>query len=885
MGSCQSNCGQLTACSGMCVDTSNDPQHCGECGKACAAGEYCAMGSCQSNCGQLTACSGMCVDTNNDPKNCGECGKACAAGEYCAMGSCQSNCGQLTACSGMCVDTDNDPKNCGACGKACAAGQSCGGGNCLSAPCGPGQTTCGSGLAQHCAKIATDPQNCGGCGFVCPTGKVCSAGQCGLHCTGKTSTLCGGGCVDILSDNENCGACGNACPAGQVCSGGTCAATCASNYTTCGAGSDAHCANVYDDPQNCGACGSVCPAGQLCAGGTCASFCSGALDTACNGLCVNPHADNQNCGACGNVCPSGQVCSGGACAASCATGYASCGTGASAYCAGLSDDPLNCGSCGHACPVGQGCSQGVCAAACTGINGTLCGGLCTNLTTDPQNCGSCGYACAAGQVCSGGGCTATCAGGQLTCTVGATKLCTDGSIDPNNCGGCGKACPAGQVCSNGACAAVCATAYATCGTGATTYCTNIAGDPNNCGACGNACKPPVQGSATSCNNGACGYTCLPGYAPVNNNNQCLVLTGISAGRYHTCGVTAAGGVMCWGYNGNGQLGNGTTNSSNVPVTVLGLAGTVTKVAVGAQTSCALLTNGSVQCWGQGTHGELGNGANANSITPVSVTNLGNAVDVQSGGNNFSCALTQAGAVVCWGVNDHGQLGNGTMANSALPVPVSNLGTGGTAIAVGKDDGSVGGQHVCAITMGKAYCWGYGTNGQLGTNVAADSSVPVPVLGLSNGSPNVVALAAGAYHTCAITDAGAVSCWGYNAYGQLGDGTTTGSLVPMGVSTLNGGVKAIAAGSYHTCVFTQTKSLLCWGRNDYGQLGNGTTDQKTAPTLISPPAGQTFPNVVSMGTYNTFGATASGALYAWGINANGQLGDGTTTNRSLPTPIK
>ena len=164
----------------------------------------------------------------------------------------------------------------------------------------------------------------------------------------------------------------------------------------------------------------------------------------------------------------------------------------------------------------------------------------------------------------------------------------------------------------------------------------------------------------------------------------------------------------------------------------------------------------------------------------------------SGGGDHTCALTSAGAVECWGDNEAGQLGDGTTTNKTAPVAVSGLSSGVTAI-------SAGGDHTCALTSaGAVKCWGANEKGQLGDGTTTNKTAPVAVSGLGSG---VIAIGAGGDHTCALTKAGAVKCWGYNAQGQLGDGTTTDKTTPVAVSGLSGGVTAISAGGFHTCAVT------------------------------------------------------------------------------------
>jgi alpha-tubulin suppressor-like RCC1 family protein len=296
-----------------------------------------------------------------------------------------------------------------------------------------------------------------------------------------------------------------------------------------------------------------------------------------------------------------------------------------------------------------------------------------------------------------------------------------------------------------------------------------------------------------------------------------------AAGYQSCALTSAGGVKCWGYNFYGQLGDGTRFISRYsPVAVSGLSSGVVAIAAARLHTCALTSAGAIKCWGDNDDGGLGDGSRTTRLTPVAVTGLSSGVVAITAGQGYSCALTSAGAVKCWGNNGGGQLGDGTRWDRLTPVAVSGLSSGVVAI-------SASGGHTCALTSaGAVKCWGGNQYGELGDGTTTYRETPVAVSGLSSG---VAAISAGPSHTCALTVAGAVKCWGWNHYGQLGDGTTTDRLIPVAVSGLSSGVAAIAAGGAHTCATTSAGAAKCWGGNYRGSLGDGTNTDRHTPTLI------------------------------------------------------
>ena len=281
-----------------------------------------------------------------------------------------------------------------------------------------------------------------------------------------------------------------------------------------------------------------------------------------------------------------------------------------------------------------------------------------------------------------------------------------------------------------------------------------------------------------------------------------------AGGFHSCALLTSGRVDCWGYNRDGELGDGTTVDRSVPVEVQGLTG-VTDVSAGVRHTCAV-TGGQVECWGDNTYGELGDGTTTSRSTPEIVVGLSDAIAVSTG-QFHSCALVTGGQVKCWGDNTFGDLGDGTTTDSAVPVTVLGL-TGVTAIGVS-----------CALLAGgEVSCWGYNGNGDLGDGTTTDRSTPVQVLGLAG----VTAIS----RTCALMAGGSVRCWGRNTYGQVGDGSTVNRTTPVAVSGLAGAI-GISSDGTGVCAVVIDGPPLCWGINSHGEVGDGTTIDRWTPVPV------------------------------------------------------
>lgn len=368
--------------------------------------------------------------------------------------------------------------------------------------------------------------------------------------------------------------------------------------------------------------------------------------------------------------------------------------------------------------------------------------------------------------------------------------------------------------------------------------------------------------------GDAGLTDAGGDASAGASNSQSIAIGFS----HVCAMTAAGGVKCWGSNGYGQLGNSTLADSRTPVDVTGLSSGVTSIAAGAWHTCARLANGAAKCWGFNRDGQLGTGNADDSLVPIDVAGLSSGVLAVSSDVYQSCALMMTGAVKCWGDNSHGELGNGGSKRSFVPVDVSGLSSASSI--------SSGGGHTC-VTMasGAVKCWGYNYFGKLGIGSTVDSPVPVTVSGLSSAATEV---SAGYNHTCARLITGTLECWGHNLYGQLGNNATTNSTTPVDVVGISS-VTSVSAGAWSTCARMNSGSIKCWGENTRGQLGDGSSSDSSLlprePSGLSAGAGA----IVTQND-TTCARTLAGGIKCWGQNDYGQLGGTGIADSRVPVDI-
>jgi alpha-tubulin suppressor-like RCC1 family protein/Tol biopolymer transport system component len=401
------------------------------------------------------------------------------------------------------------------------------------------------------------------------------------------------------------------------------------------------------------------------------------------------------------------------------------------------------------------------------------------------------------------------------------------------------------------------------------------------------------------------------------------LRGLAVGAFHACAITSGGGVKCWGRDLYGALGDGPEDTGPLAVDVVGLRAAPTALTAGVAHGCALFGDGSVQCWGFDTYGQLGDGTTVEERpTAVDVLDLGGRAIAIEAGDTYTCAILEGGSAKCWGDNDYGQLGDGSttrrsrpVAVQGLPGPVRKLAAGSRATCAVSEAGAVfcwgaeypllafeGGSlvaraypgfesgyvdidagtfHFCALRTGNTVkCLGDGFVGQFGTGPIDGSLNSETAVGLA---PGITRIHAAGRHTCALNGAGGLQCWGLNTSGQLGLDTTTRRLVPTPVVGLSTGTTAIAAGGTHSCAITTGGGVKCWGSNNQDSIGDGSNRVRLTPVDVTGLSSGV--RALDAGTDHGCVIDAQRRVLCWGANYDGRLGNGTTLNSGVPVEVQ
>ena len=385
-----------------------------------------------------------------------------------------------------------------------------------------------------------------------------------------------------------------------------------------------------------------------------------------------------------------------------------------------------------------------------------------------------------------------------------------------------------------------------------------------------------------------------------------VATQLAAGDEHACAVMDTGGLRCWGNGGNGRLGYGnedTIGDDEHPSAAgdIPLDGAVIQVAAGSRHTCALMADGAVRCWGNGSDGRLGYG-NEHPIgvdEPVSAAgevDVGGQVEQLVAGASHTCALLDNGKVRCWGNGEHGRLGYGNtscIGDDEPPSAAGDIDMGGTVVEL-----AAGGSHTCArLDTGAVRCWGQGSSGRLGqgdSGSIGDDETPAEVGPVDIGG-TAIQLATGDSHTCALLDTGVVRCWGDGRYGRLGYGNTMSigyDVLPSAAGDVKVGGKAtmLIAGGSHTCLRTEGGAVRCWGHGRHGRLGHGSEknigDDELPSAIEEIDVGAAVTGLAA-GVAHTCALLETGMVRCWGYGEDGRLGNasiatiGDNESPSLP----
>ena len=375
---------------------------------------------------------------------------------------------------------------------------------------------------------------------------------------------------------------------------------------------------------------------------------------------------------------------------------------------------------------------------------------------------------------------------------------------------------------------------------------DLASDDQNCGSCGRACR-----SGESCASGTCPSDVVE----------------VALGSGHSCARRGNGEANCWGANSDGQVGDGTTVPRSEPQPAVGLVDAL-MLDLGRDHSCGLRAGGQLVCWGDNCGGRLGDGTLGSRAGAVTVLGAGPARHLAAG-DWSSCGVMLDGSAVCWGRD----------ALERCSTGMGRLPLGGAVVPglADVEEVAVGNAHHCARIGGRVACWGDDANGQLGNGADPDGD---GIFELPDITDAVAITASGSY-SCALRASGTVSCWGENSRGQLGDGTFAGPRrAPVTVLGLDD-VAEVDAGPNHACARRRSGEAFCWGANDNGMLGDGTTEDRAQPVPVVGLVGVTS---IAAGGGHSCAATNRGEAHCWGNNTAGQLGDGTTASKATPARV-
>ncbi|MDO9016936.1 MAG: hypothetical protein Q8S73_20275 [Deltaproteobacteria bacterium] len=554
--------------------------------------------------------------------------------------------------------------------------------------------------------------------------------------------------------------------------------------------------------------------------------------------------------------------------------------------------------------VDAGCDEAqVCPAALA-----CCAGACVDLQRTIGSCGACGAACPsrpnAASRCAAGRCDFACGAGFGDCDGAADNGCETALDTEADCGGCGQSCRpthAAGVCRAGACGIVrCEAGFGDCDTDASNGCEAALDTAAHCGACETACVAAAHSTVT-CAPAGCVSACDVGWGDCNGapsdgcetdlrtsathcgvcRNACrtgdvcgagicadVAVTQIAAGYGHACAVRRSGVVTCWGFNGAGALGDGTDAERGSPVLVTGVVDAV-EVDAGPNLTCVRRRSGGVLCWGLGEFGSLGNGTNTPvQFAPVPVSGITDAESL-SVGEAFACVRSASRGVLCWGFNADGQLGDGTTTNRNEPVAVAM--PGGATLLGRPSAGTFGTACAKSASTIEVYCWGHNLGGAIGDGTTTNRSIPTRTTVFDAAD-----VTSGGGTVCSRDRGNGVYCWGSNYTGAVGNGSSLDRFLTPQVALLGTSDAAqLSMGNGHVCVRRTTGAVVCWGSNNYGELGDGTTTWRRTPVSV---LGLADAVEVTAGSSFTCARRATGAVVCWGQNSGGQLNDGTRTPR-------